>query len=93
MEEDLIHSAHNPRPDFPEEKIVLGPLDLHWVEESMQHLSLESREAIFMRFHEGMTVNEIAKAMGVTGSAVKMRIHRGLIKLRELLLGEPVYEK
>jgi RNA polymerase sigma-70 factor (ECF subfamily) len=82
MKEDLIHFVHNP-----------GPLDFSRVEESMKHLSLESREAIFMRFHEGMTVNEIAKALGVTGSAVKMRIHRGLIRLRELLSGEPIYEK
>ena len=93
MKEDLIHFAHNPGPDFPEENIVLGPLDFSRVEESMKHLSLESREAIFMRFHEGMTVKEIAKALGVTASAVKMRIHRGLIRLRELLSGEPIYEK
>jgi RNA polymerase sigma-70 factor (ECF subfamily) len=93
MEEDLIHSVQNPRPDFPEEDSVARPLDFRRVEESMKQLSLESREAIFMRFHEGMTVNEIAKAMGVTGSAVKMKIHRGLIRLRELLAGEPVYEK
>jgi RNA polymerase sigma-70 factor (ECF subfamily) len=93
MEEDFFHASPNARPESPEQKINPGPLELRRVEDSMRHLSRESREAIFLRFHEGLTVNEVATALGITASAVKMRIHRGLLKLRELLLGEPVYEK
>lgn len=48
-------------------------------------LPLDYREAIILRYKEQMSFDEIAQIIGISTSGVKMRIHRGLIKLRELL--------
>jgi len=55
------------------------------VMEGLQTLPVEYREALLLRFHEGLSVNEVAGALGLSLSAAKMRIHRGLLKLRQLL--------
>ena len=54
----------------------------------LQTLPLDYREALILRFHEGLSVSELASALGITVSGAKMRIHRGLLKLRELLGSE-----
>ena len=45
----------------------------------------ESRALLIMKFHQGLTFEEIAQITGKSLSAVKMRIYRGLEKLKELL--------
>ena len=45
----------------------------------------ESRALLIMKFHQGLTFEEIAQITGKSISAVKMRIYRGLEKLKELL--------
>ena len=54
----------------------------------LQTLPLDYREALILRFREGLSVSELASALGITVSGAKMRIHRGLLKLRELLGSE-----
>lgn len=58
------------------------------VKHLLQTLPLDYREALVLRFHEGLSVSELAAALGISVSGAKMRIHRGLLKLRELLGGE-----
>ena len=45
----------------------------------------ESRALLIMKFHQGLTFEEIAQITDKSISAVKMRIYRGLEKLKELL--------
>jgi RNA polymerase sigma-70 factor, ECF subfamily len=45
----------------------------------------ESRALLIMKFHQGLSFEEIAQITGKSLSAVKMRIYRGLEKLKGLL--------
>jgi RNA polymerase sigma-70 factor (ECF subfamily) len=63
-------------------------IDAKRVKETLQELPLEYREAIILRFHEDMSIREVALAIGISVSGAKMRIHRGLLKLRRLLGAE-----
>lgn len=59
-------------------------IDIREVWEGLKTLPIEYREALLLRFHEGLSVGEVAGALGLSLSAAKMRIHRGLLKLRQL---------
>lgn len=48
-------------------------------------LSVEQREAILMRFFGGLSFEEMASVLGISQSAAKMRVSRGLERLRALL--------
>jgi RNA polymerase sigma-70 factor (ECF subfamily) len=60
-------------------------IDVQEVLEGLKTLPVDYREALLLRFHEGLSVNEVAYALGLSLSGAKMRIHRGLSKLRQLL--------
>jgi len=60
-------------------------IEVQKVSEVLQSLPVDYREALLLRFHEGFSVGEVAYALGLSLSAAKMRIHRGLLKLRQLL--------
>jgi RNA polymerase sigma-70 factor (ECF subfamily) len=62
-------------------------LDLEQVTNSLQKLPLEYREALILRFHQDMSMKEVAMALGVSTSGAKMRVQRGLLKLRRFLAG------
>jgi RNA polymerase sigma-70 factor, ECF subfamily len=51
-------------------------------------LPLEQREVFLLRFVEDMSYEDIAGLTGLTVSAIKMRVSRGLDRLRELVGGE-----
>lgn len=53
----------------------------------MQHLAAEYREALVLRFQEGMSLEEISKVTGAPLSTVKSRIYRGLSALEPWLKG------
>jgi RNA polymerase sigma-70 factor (ECF subfamily) len=81
-------------PDLPLNpgESLSGRLEAERVSQLLQKLSMDYREALILRFHEGLSVNELASSLGISVSGAKMRIHRGLLKLRELL-GEKSDEK
>jgi RNA polymerase sigma-70 factor (ECF subfamily) len=60
-------------------------IEVQKVSEVLQSLPVDYREALLLRFHEGLSVGEVAHALGLSLSAAKMRFHRGLLKLRQLL--------
>ena len=60
-------------------------LDPEHVRTSLKQLPFEYREAIFLRFHEGLSMKELATILGISLSGAKMRVHRGVLKLRQLL--------
>jgi RNA polymerase sigma-70 factor, ECF subfamily len=55
------------------------------LEKAMQQLPMEAREAIILKFQQGLTFEEIAEMTGDSISAVKMRIYRGLDRLKLLI--------
>ncbi len=55
------------------------------LEQVLQRLTPDRRQAIALRFYAGLQVSEVARLMGRGESAVKMLLHRGLAHLRELL--------
>jgi RNA polymerase sigma-70 factor (ECF subfamily) len=59
--------------------------DIQQVHEGLQLMPVDYREALLLRFHEGLSINEVAQALGLSPSGAKMRIHRGLLKLRQML--------
>ncbi len=53
----------------------------------MEHLPVEYREALVLRFQEGMSLEEIANVASVPLGTVKSRIYRGLNALQPWLKG------
>jgi len=56
----------------------------------MQHLPAEYREALVLRFQEGMSLEEIATVARVPLGTVKSRIYRGLSGLEPWVKGAPL---
>jgi RNA polymerase sigma-70 factor (ECF subfamily) len=54
---------------------------------AMSHLAAEYREALVLRFQEGMSLEEIADVTGAPLGTVKSRIYRGLSALEPRLKG------
>lgn len=75
--------------DYPgqQEERMCSRLDTQRVHAALDQLSADYREALILRYHEDVPVEEIAAALKLSESGVRMRISRGLKKLREILLG------
>ena len=71
--------------EFDQDDRLADQIDIQQVQERLQLLPADYREALLLRFHEELSINEVAYALGLSISAAKMRIHRGLLKLRQLL--------
>ncbi|EFL52213.1 RNA polymerase, sigma-24 subunit, ECF subfamily [Solidesulfovibrio fructosivorans JJ]] len=53
---------------------------------AMEALGLETREVLILRYQEGLSIQDIADALKISVSAVKMRISRGLERLRAMFV-------
>lgn len=60
--------------------------------EALYRIPEDFREALILRYREDLSMRDIARILNLSVSGAKMRIHRGLIKLRELV-SEDGYEK
>jgi RNA polymerase sigma-70 factor (ECF subfamily) len=49
----------------------------------LRTLSINDREAVLLRFRDGLKMKEIAARLGLSVSGAKMRVHRGLEKLQK----------
>ena len=67
---------------------VWSPLDVQRLREGLQQLPLDYREAMILYYHEGFSMKEIAGSLELSVSGAKMRVHRGLRKLRQIMDGE-----
>ncbi|MBN1338140.1 MAG: sigma-70 family RNA polymerase sigma factor [Bacteroidales bacterium] len=63
-------------------------LDMQKLFQALARLPLDYREAIILRYREDLSTKEIAEILHLSVSGVKMRVHRGLDKLRELISGK-----
>ncbi|NPU86036.1 MAG: RNA polymerase sigma factor [Syntrophaceae bacterium] len=48
-------------------------------------LPADQREALILRFYQGLSLEETSEILGISLSAAKMRIYRGLERLKQLL--------
>jgi RNA polymerase sigma-70 factor, ECF subfamily len=69
----------------PQERLS-NYLDFQRLESALLQLPLIYREALMLRYHEELTIHDVAKALQISKSAAKMRISRGLEMLRDLVL-------
>lgn len=56
--------------------------------QALDRLNPDERAAIFLRFYEDMTSEEVGKALGISATAARSRIHRALKRLRVDLVEE-----
>ena len=81
--ERLADSGFEPA-SHDDNHIITG-VEAKEVLKTIEILEPQYREVVIMRHVEGMSVKEIAAIVGESENLVSVRIHRGLIKLRELL--------
>lgn len=73
--------------DYPQqqEELMCARLDFSVLHEALLQLPEDYREAIILRYREELSMEEVADALEISISGAKMRVHRGLNKLREIL--------
>jgi RNA polymerase sigma-70 factor, ECF subfamily len=73
--------------DYPgqQEDGLCTKLDYARLHAALDRLPLDYREALILRYHEGLSMEDVAAALKLKLSAAKMRVHRGLAKLRDML--------
>lgn len=70
--------------DGPEREALLGTVRGE-IEKALQSLAQEQREAFLMKHVEGWSYTDMAENLGVSVSALKMRVHRAREELQVLL--------
>ena len=75
--------------DYPsqQEERVLAQIDFLRIYQALEQLPVDYREAVILHYHEGLSMEDIATALQLSVSGAKMRVHRGIKKLREIILG------
>jgi len=71
------HASTHSDPIWPEIKPFL--------DDAMQELGDEYRDAVVLRYFDGHDFGSVGRALGVTSDAARMRVARGLERLRALL--------
>ena len=64
---------------------MMSRLDGELVRDALNRIPADYREAVVLYYHEDLSMQEISVALGLSVSGAKMRVHRGLKKLRELI--------
>lgn len=68
-----------------EEEKMCTQLDSQRLQSTLCRLPWDYREAVILRYREELSMEDIADALSISVSSAKMRVHRGLKKLREIL--------
>lgn len=67
-----------------------APPELSGLVEALRRLSPNQRAAVVLRFVIDLDVEEVAQRMGIAAPTVRVHLHRGRKRLRELLGNEEV---
>ena len=86
-DEDFENNSGLDYPSQQEEK-VLAQIDFLRIYQALEQLPMDYREAVILHYHEGLSMEDIATALQLSVSGAKMRVHRGIKKLREIILGD-----
>ncbi len=82
----LLGNGEEPRhPDEPYDRAM----DRRLLSQALAELPDDMREALLLRFREECSYVEIAAILQIGLSNAKMKIHRGLERIRQTLLKEP----
>src|SRR5262245_3178760 len=79
--EQPLPPSSDPAPD----RLLFSEEVRRRVKSAMARLSHRERSAFVLRHHEGMTIEEIAEALGLDVNATKQSIFRAVRKMREAL--------
>ncbi|MFW6175132.1 MAG: RNA polymerase sigma factor [Chloroflexota bacterium] len=71
--------------DITPDKSALNTELSEKIQEGLAHLPEDLRTAVVLRDVQGMSNNEAAEALDISVSALKARLHRGRVALRDLL--------
>ena len=77
-----------PDPKPGPEAVARGRLELDAVFDALQALPEADRAALLMHVQDGLSYAAIASTLGLSIAAVKVRVHRARIKLRELYVAD-----
>ena len=77
----------DPRPGPPAE--ASGRMELDAVLHALQFLPESDRAVLLMRAQEGLSHEEIARALRLSVGAVRVKVHRARLKLDSILLQNP----
>ena len=72
-----------PEPSSPSQDVGNDVADA--LERALDSLPENYREAIVLTKLTGLSLAEASEVLGATPTALKLRVHRGYVKLRELL--------
>lgn len=78
------------RRSTPEQVVPADPPELAGLMDALRRLSPNQRAAIVLRFEADLPVHEVASRMGIASPTVRVHIHRGRARLRELLGAQEV---
>jgi RNA polymerase sigma-70 factor (ECF subfamily) len=53
--------------------------------QALSQLPIDYREVLILKYKNDLTMEDIAKMLGISVSGAKMRVHRGLDKMRNYL--------
>jgi RNA polymerase sigma-70 factor (ECF subfamily) len=70
-----------------QEKLMVAASDRRRLARALAELPEDYREALVLRYQEEMPMKDLAVALEVSVSGAKMRVHRGLNRLRQILDG------
>jgi RNA polymerase sigma-70 factor (ECF subfamily) len=61
--------------------------------DALSKLPYEKREMLLLKYQKGLSIRELGEIFGLSDSGVKMRIHRAIANLQEMLGAGESYEK
>ena len=68
------------------EDLLISTERKNMLKRALQEISPEKREAIVLSRFQGLKYQEIAKISNVSENAIKARVHRGLMELKDIIL-------
>jgi len=81
--------ADDELPEIPVPAEVESLADREAVRRALEQVPEERREAVLLHHIWGLSFREIGAVIGTSEAAAKLRAHRGMLQLRELLGGRP----
>jgi RNA polymerase sigma-70 factor (ECF subfamily) len=90
-------SSETEQMDIPDEsqdiqRIVINCETIHMIEDALEQLTDEQKDAILLKYYYGYRYSEIAQVLCVEENVVRARIFRAKKRLKELL-GDDAYER
>jgi len=88
LDGETVSAAEPGRYDGDSEQRMIDAERVRMMERAMERMPHDFREALLLRFHQGLSFEDIAAVLEISPSGAKMRVYRGVELLRELIDGE-----